>query len=143
MARTPPDAATMTANWKAGMNATNAQKYSKAIQRVTVNPMQLALATVTSGFWLSQVQASVPRLEAALSAADPAMWKSQAAGAGASAWQNSAAKGGVKYGKKSGQLAQAALAASQAASAAGTSSTARWQASVNAMRAQFGKGPVS
>ena len=143
MARTPPNAADLVANYGAGFNGTAQNKFKSAIGRVTSNPMQDALAKVNDGTWLTKVTASVDKLKNALSNADPAFWKSQTQGAGATNWLNSKTKALAKYNRKANLIAQAAQQASQAAAAAGSSSRARWEAAVNATMAVFGAGTVS
>lgn len=142
MARTPPNAADMVANYAAGINGTAQNKYKTAIGRVTGNPMQDALAKVNDGTWLQNVTASVDKLKSALASADPAFWKTQTQGAGATNWLNSKTKGQAKYQRKADKMAQASAAASQAAANA-QGSQAKWLAAVNATRAAWGLGNVS
>lgn len=131
MARTPPSAADLVANYAAGINGTAQQKFKNAIGRVTVNPMQEALNKVNDGTWLARVTASQAKLAAALAQGDAAFWKTQTQGAGAANWLASKTKGQAKYQRKADKIAQAAAASSQAAHAA-SGSTAKWQAAVNA-----------
>jgi len=134
------NAADMVTAYKAGMAGAGG-KWLKGIQSVQQNPAQAALATVQSGQWLAAVSASVPRLEAGLASVTTQSWQAAAAAAQGQ-YTGSATKAALKFQAKSQQVAQAATAAS-AAAAAVTGSTAKFQAAANAMRAAFGKGPIS
>lgn len=141
MPRTP-NPASMSKNWRAGMSQ-GAAKYKQGIADCQVNPMQLAAAKVADGTYLAAVTDAVNsgRMVNKLNAADPAMWKANASGAGASAWSASIAKGGPKYDAQVSKLAAAGAAASQAAAQA-TGPLAKVQASINAMKQAFGKSPI-
>ena len=132
----------MVKNWSTGM-AQGAQKYKDGIAGTTVNPMALAAAKVADGTYLAAVSDAVNsgRMVAALNAADPAFWKAQAMGAGATAWAAGGQKGLPKYQKKAQALAAAATAASAAAAGA-TGPLEKVRASINAFKTAFGKTPI-
>lgn len=126
--------------YKAGL-AAGAANYKKGVQAVTENPAAAAMAKVQDGTWARNTTAAADKMAAKLSTVTLSGWQQQAASVGATNFAASATKAAPKYAAVAQQLAAAATQASQAAASA-VGSRAKWEASVNAMRAAFGKPPI-
>lgn len=90
-----------TANWLKGMSGAS-QAYIAGINATTVNPMQMAATPQAMDAYLNGVQNSVSsgRRAAALQAADPNQWKTNATTVGASRLASGAQKAQGKYTAK-------------------------------------------
>ena len=139
-----PNAQQLVANWQAGLQRAG-PKYAAGINAVTESPMAKAAAPQSLQKYAMNTQAaSVPggRMEQGLNSVSLAQWKTQAAGVGATNLVTGATKGAPKLAAKAQQLIGAYTAAkSAAAGVQGTS--AKVMASINAMRAAFGKTPLA
>lgn len=138
-----PSAAQLVSNWQAGM-ARAGPKYAAGINAVTESPMEKAAnPAALQKYAIATQAASVPggRMETGLRGVSLQQWKSQAAGVGATNLVTGAQKGAPKLAAKAQQLIGAYTSA-KAAAAGVTGTSAKVMASINAMRAAFGKSPL-
>lgn len=139
-----PTAAQLVANWKRGMQSAGA-KYTAGVNAVTESPMDKAASPQSrQKYAQSTQQAAVDggRMETGLRRTTLDSWKRAAAGVGAANLVTGAQKGEPKLAAKAQQLVDAQRAAKDAAANA-TGIAGKVLASVNAMRAAFGKPPMS
>ena len=131
--------------WKAAMQSgQTAQKYRDGINGFNGNPMAMAATPQALQKYASNTAAAAQpggKMQTKLMAANPATWKANASGPGATNLQTGAMKGLAKVQAASAKVAQAG-ADGQAAAANATGAVAKMIANMNAIRAAHGYGSL-
>lgn len=139
-----PTAQQLVANWQRGMAAAG-PKYTAGINAVQSNPAEAASTPeALAKYQAATSAAGAPggRMQQGLSKVTLQSWKAAASGVGATNLVTGAQKGAPKLAAVAPQLIAAQQAAKTAAAGV-TGTSAKVMASINAMRAAFGKTPLA